>query len=221
MMKVKRVSPLALALLVVVAGLAAAPASAGFDIDFGASINLGDDADLYLHISSRYFDRDRAFVKRYARRYDHPDDLAVALYLSKCSGRSADRIFSLRRNGLSWWEISVRLGQPMDIWFVRVRRDPGPPYGKAYGYWKKHKRDRTHTVVLGDADIRNLVAVRMIHEYYDVPVEVAMEWRSSGRSLPSIMSGEYHNRRGKPGSKSHGSDKHPGRGKGKGNKNKR
>jgi hypothetical protein len=85
---------------------------------------------------------------------------------------------------------------PVDVWFVPVRRDPGPPYGKAYGHWKKHHKNPS-AVRLTDADVGNLVAVRMLHEYYSVSVEVAMEWRSSGRPLSALMSDEYEKRHGK------------------------
>ncbi len=112
----------------------------------------------------------------------------------------------------------MQYGIPVDAYFVTVKRDPGPPYGKAYGYWKKHKHDRGTKMVLADVDVRNLVAVRMAHEYYGVPVEVAMEWRSGGRNLADVMSDEYQKRHGKghSGSKGKTSAKsHPGKGHGK------
>ena len=154
-------------------------AAAGLDVDFGASVRLGDDTDVFFAVSSRYFDRDRSVVESWGRRYDDPDDLAVALFVSHRSGKSPDFIFSLRRQGLRWWDIGVRVGLPADVWFVPVARDPGPPYGKAYGYWKKHRRDSKVRIVLTDADVRNLVVVRMIHEYYGVPVDVAFERRAN------------------------------------------
>ncbi len=195
--------------------LVGVPAQAGVDIDLGASFR-GGDADVYLSISSRYFDRERGTVHRFAAHLADPDDLAVLFYLSKRSGRSCDQIYGLRLQGLSWWRISTRLGLPVDVWFVEVRHDPGPPYGKAYGHWKKHKRDRHHPVVFSDADLRDLTAVRMIHEYYGVSVQVAMDWRASGNSLETIMTGEYHKRHGKP---AHAG--HQGHGKGKGHKKKK
>jgi hypothetical protein len=169
---------------------------AGFDIDLGASVQLGNDTELYFAISSRYFDQDRTVVERWGTRYTDPDHLAVALFISRHSGASLGTIFDLRRKGHSWWDISVRLGVPVDVWFVPVRRDPGPPYGKAYGHWKKHHKNPS-AVRLTDADVGNLVAVRMLHEYYSVSVEVAMEWRSSGRPLSALMSDEYEKRHGK------------------------
>jgi len=202
------------------AAAAATPSHAGFDIDFGASVRMGDDADLYFAISSRYFDRDRTVVERWGARYADPDQLAVALFISKHSGKSLRTVFDLRRNRFSWWEISVRLGVPMDVWFVPVKRDPGPPYGKAYGHWKKHRKN-PGAVRLTDTDVANLVAVRMLHEYYSVSVEAAMEWRSSGRPLQALMSSEYEkrhsNRSASPGkSKSHKSGTGKGKNNGKG-----
>lgn len=185
-------------------------AQAGIDIDFGANVRIGDRTDLYVAISSRYFDQDRQSVATLRTRYRNPDDLAVALFISRQSGRSPEAVHRLRKQGLSWWDISVRLGLPVEVWFVPVDRDPGPPYGKAYGHWKKHRRDRRASVVLHDNDVRNLVAVRVLHEYYGVPVEVAMDWRADGRRLPELLSDEYSRRHGKAESSRSG---HPGHGK--------
>jgi hypothetical protein len=171
------------------------PAHAGFDVNFGAAVSMGDDADLYLEISSRYFDRDRAVVDRWGSRYASPDDLAVALFIGRHSGTSLDAIFDMRRRGMAWWTISVRLGVPANAWFVPTQHAPGPPYGKAYGYWRKHGSN-AQAIQLTDADAANLVAVRMLHEYYAVPVEVAMERRAAGGDVRKLMTAEYRERHG-------------------------
>lgn len=208
-----------LACLLLVATLSG-PANAGFDIDFGASVRVGNNTDLYLAVSSRYFERDRAVVQRWSTRYRNPDHLAVSLFISNHSGVSLSNIYDMRQRGLGWWDISVRCGVPRDVWFVPVSRDPGPPYGKAYGYHKKHGR---RPMALTDADMANLVAVRMLHEYYSIPVEAAMERRSSGRPLMELVSDEYGRRHGrghatpakkhraKPAGKAKGNGKHRGR----------
>ncbi len=172
---------------------AGASAMAGLDVDFGADVRLSDDANLYFHISSRYFDRDPKVVGTLSARYSNPDDLSVSLFLSSRSGSDPMEVWRLRNKGLSWFQVGARCGVPMDAWFVPVRRDPGPPYGKAYGYWKRHKNaDR-----LSDEDARNLVAIRMIHEYYGVPVETAMEWRAGGGTIQQLVGMEYRHRHGK------------------------
>jgi hypothetical protein len=192
------------------------PVSAGIDIELGANVQLGDDSELFLSISARYFDHDRAAIDRVAVRYRNPDDLAVALYLGKRANVKAERIHRMRRDGLDWWQISVQLGLPSDIWFVRVDRDPGPPYGKAYGHWKNHQRDKHRAFALSDAEARDLVAVRMLHEYYGVSAQVAMEWRADGRDLRRLVSTEYRSRHGKQERFSAKNSKHPGKGNARG-----
>jgi hypothetical protein len=186
------------------------PGFGGLDIDLsvGAHVAVDDDTDLYFAINSRYFDRDQARVADLGRRYRNPDDLAVLLFLARHSRRDAGDIAVLRSKGLTWWEIGVRIGVPADVFFVRVARDPGPPYGKAYGHWKKHAR-KSSAYALTDVEVRDLVAVRMIHEYYGVPVEVAMSRRAAGGDLRVLMTAEYRERHGK------GRYKAKGHGKGK------
>jgi hypothetical protein len=195
-------------------------ANSGIDVKFGAAVQLNDRTDLYVSISSRYFDRDRDTVRTWGARYRNPDDLAVALFISRHSGRSLAEIWAMRhQRGLTWWEISVRYRMPIDVWFVEVERDPGPPYGKAYGYWRKHRHNRRTRIVLADSDVRNLVAVRMIHEYYRVPIDTAMEWRAGGTNLRDLMSDRYERRHGKPyrvSKVTKAAKTHPGNGKSRG-----
>jgi hypothetical protein len=103
-------------------------------------------------------------------------------------------VYSYRRQGLSWYDVGVRSGLPVAVWYVPVARDPGPPYGKAYGYWRKHERNPRYNVRLTDRQARDLVAVRMAHEYYGVAPEVAMDWRRGGTNVQQIMTREYHTR---------------------------
>lgn len=220
----KRIPVVALFILVMAVG----SARAGTDVSFGAAVPVGDDANLFLSISSRYFDRDQRVIADWGRRfYPDPDDLAVALFLSRHCDKDPEFFFGLRQQGLGWFEISNRCRVPVDVYFVPVARDPGPPYGKAYGHWKKYKHDRKHVVVLDDGDIRNLVAVRMVHEYYGVPVEVAMQWRSTGHDVRKVMNSEYRQRHTEKGARGAGDDERgkdrkdhqnqKNKGKGKGN----
>ena len=189
--------PLAPVLALLLGILAAAPAAAGLDIDFGAAVPVGDDGEVWLAVSSRYWDRDAQDVRRWHGRCGDPDDLAVALFLADRGRVDPGRVFALRERGLGWWEIGVRLGVPADAWFVPVERQPGPPYGKAYGHWRKHGRGGRDGFALADADARNLVAVRLLHEYYGVSVEVAMDWRASGRDLRGLTAEQYRGRHAK------------------------
>jgi hypothetical protein len=214
---------LSMALVALIAVSAAGPAMAGFDVDFGAAVKLNDRTDLFFRISSRYFDQDRSTITRVAARFVDPDDLAVALFIRHESGRSFDELYYMRQRGLTWWEISARCGVPVERWYVQVEQDPGPPYGKAYGYWKKHKRN-PQRMKLSDVQCRDLVALRIAHEYYGVDVNIAANWRREG-DIQHVMTERYWERHHGPTSR-HGNDDdqgedgngqgHPGKGKGKG-----
>jgi hypothetical protein len=171
----------------------AAPAQAGVDISFGIRAPIGSDNDLYFNIASRYYDRPVPMVSLWGRRLG-PDDLAVFLHICRYSRVSPDTVYAWRRQGMSWFDVGHRAGMPVDAWYIPVRHQPGPPYGKAYGYWDKHRRNPNYRIRLTDRQARDLVAVRMAHEYYGVPPQVAMDWRRSGTQMNVIMTREYHSR---------------------------
>jgi hypothetical protein len=184
-------------LVALVASLLAPAVLAGVDVDFGASVFADDPQLLFVSIASRYYDRDTETVATFGARFGDSDDLSVALFISRYTGHTVDDVWQLRRSGLSWWDVSVRYRMWPDVWFVPLPNKPGPPYGKAYGQWKKHRKSKRATIALADADIRNLVAVRMIHDYYGVPIETAMKWRANGRKVHVLMAEEYLRRHGR------------------------
>jgi len=182
-------------LCVAVAAVAAAPAShAGVDISFGMNAPIGDDGNLFFSISSRYFDRDPRMVSDWSHRFPNPDDLSVFLHICSNARTSPDIVYRYRSQGMSWYDVGVRVGVPVQTWYVPVARDPGPPYGKAYGYWRQHERDPNYRMRLNDRQVRDLVAVRMAHDYYGVSPEVAMDWRRNGTDCRTIMTREYRTR---------------------------
>jgi len=187
-----RIVPAALIAAIVAVG-GAPVAKAGLDISFGVNTPIDDDGHLFLSISSRYFDRDRPVVDNWSRRFNDPDDLSVFFWIARQSNRQPEFVYSLRRQGLPWFEVGRRCGIGVDAWYVPVGR-PGPRYDRAYGYWQHHQRDPHYNVRLNDGDARDLVAVRMAHEYYGVTPEVAMGWRGNGQSTRTMMSHEYRSR---------------------------
>jgi hypothetical protein len=203
----KRIGAITCASFIALAAMVAAPAArAGVDISFGMHAPIGDDGNLFFSISSRYFDRDARVVDDWGRRFPNPDDLAVFLHICAQSHMAPEAIFRYRSQGMPWYDVGVHAGVPVDMWYVPVERDPGPPYGKAYGYWHKHERDPHYNVRLNDKQCRDLVAVRMAHEYYGVAPETAMDWRRNGESVRTIMTREYRTRHHDDDRHEHGND---------------
>ena len=175
----------------------ASVANAGVDVSFGVRVPIQNDGDLFFNISSRYFDRPVYVVDTWGRRFSNPDDLAVFLHICKYSRVGPDAVYAYRRQGMSWFDVGMRVGVPVETWYVPMAHQPGPPYGKAYGYWDKHRRNPNYRVRLTDRQTRDLTAVRMAHEYYGVSPQVAMDWRRNGDRVNTIMTREYRTRHNK------------------------
>jgi len=116
---------------------------------------------------------------------------------------------------MSWLNITFHYGLTPEIYYVPVER-VGPPYGKAYGHYKKHGQDY-RKVVLVDEDVINLVNLRFICDYHSAAPERVMDMRGQGMRFVVINDDFRREKEGHhddDGDK--GKDKHKGEGKGKG-----
>ena len=138
--------------------------------------------DFHVAVSNYYRVPEREIVVIRERRISD-DDLPVVFFIARHAGVSPARIVDLRLRGLSWWDISVRFGLSRDIYYVPVAVAPGPPYGKAYGHYKKSGGARS---ALADDDVVNLVHLRFISEHYRIPPERVIEIRGQRGSLQSV-----------------------------------
>jgi len=174
-------------------------AGLGVDVDLGIGSTTGND-DLYFRINAHYFDRDPNYVYATAKRLRVPDvELPIVLFLSAHSKKDVDFILQLHNRGLSWWDVSLRIGIPVSVYFYDLPYDPGPPYGKAYGHWKKHKRNSAHRIILTDREMYDLVSLQVACNYYGLPQRDVMRLRSEGRDFKVILSDEYRHRHVPPG----------------------
>ncbi len=114
------------------------------------------------------------------------DHLPVVGLLSQRAGVPGERIVALRGEGLSFLDISIRLGLGPEIFHVPIAADPGPPYGKAWGYYKKTPRARWNTIVLSDREVIDLVNLKLCVDHYRVPPERVIELRRKGQGFAAI-----------------------------------
>jgi len=127
----------------------------------GFSLSIGD----YYHVPQR----EVVVVERRIPR----EEVGVAYYLARHAHRDVGYITDLRLRGQSWWDITVRLGlDPRSVYVVDTRRAYGPPYGKSYGYAKKHR--------LHDREIVDLVNVRFLSDYHRISPDEVIERRRGG-----------------------------------------
>jgi len=155
------------------------------EVNFGLSI--GDDGikGFYLAIGEHYRVPEREVVV--VRERNIPDEeLPVVFFLARETGVAPETIVKLRLGGKSWMDITLQLGRAADVFYVPIVHDPGPPYGKAYGYYKKHDRRHWNEIRLADADIVNFVNLKFICERYSCPPDDVIKLRGKGRSFSTI-----------------------------------
>ncbi|HOL45403.1 MAG TPA: hypothetical protein PK100_02925 [Candidatus Saccharicenans sp.] len=158
------------------------------------NVNLGvsfaDSRLLGFYFSiSKYFNVPSETVIDIRSRYRLADeDLPVVFFIAKQARVEPSLIINLRLKGLSWWDISVQFGLNPEIFFVPVTVVKiGPPYGKAYGYYRHyHGQKKWGEVILSDEDIINLVNLKFIADTQQVEPERIMEMRARGLGFVDI-----------------------------------
>ncbi len=166
----------------------APPASAGSSVDFLFSVeHATNDQQYFLGLAVSNYGYSRQVLEPVVPRLRYLEvDLPVVLFLARESGRPVDLIVGWRAEGLSWSVIFGRARVPVDVLFARIDRDPGPPYGKAWGHWKKNRR----AVRLSDSDIAGLVQIQIGSRVSGVtPFELARA-RGQGRAVASVVAKE-------------------------------
>jgi hypothetical protein len=157
------------------------------DVDVGLSI--GDDGlkGFYLAIGDYYHVPEKQII--IVRRQKIPEEeMPVVFFIARRADVSPEVIIRMRVGGQSWWEISTHYGLRADAFYVPIKHDPGPPYGKAYGHYKNHKKNNWNRIVLNDADIVNFVNLRFISEHWGYSPDEVVRMREKGKNFVTINS---------------------------------
>jgi hypothetical protein len=158
------------------------------DLDLGLSFADGSVRSFYLAISEHYGVPARTVVELQERYRCPVDDLPVVYFLAARSHVAPSAIIGLRARNLTWIDIAYHYHLGLDIFFVPVSADPtGPPYGHAYGYYRKQGPGRASKgYAMTDREVVDLVNLRFMSEYYGVRPETVMTMRGAGRSFVAI-----------------------------------
>jgi len=171
-----------------------AHAEVNYDVTVG--LNLGDDTRIFLNVTNDHFAPPEREATAIVRRCRHPeDDYPVVLFLSHASGVPAGQVLDLRLQGLSWADVMFRLRIGPGVLFARLDRDPGPPYGKAWGHHKKHKKGAR--IALTDGDIVGLAKLQITARHYGVDPHIIVSERNRGVSIEKYTAGKHRSNKGK------------------------
>ncbi|NIM57951.1 MAG: hypothetical protein GTO16_03280 [Candidatus Aminicenantes bacterium] len=157
-------------------------------VDLGISVSDGKLRSFYLAVSDYYGVSGKTVVATKERYHLRDEELPVIYFLSARARVAPSVIVGLRIKGLSWLDITFHYGLTPEIFYVPVTvQKIGPPYGKAYGHFKKYRSKKEwKKIVLSDHEVADLVNLRFISEHYKVKPELVMEMRSQGKNFLTI-----------------------------------
>ena len=165
--------------------LAIGPAKA--DVSIGVSADNDGIKSFYLSIGEQYRVPEAEVIV--VREKKIPDDeLPVVFFIAKHARVEPGVVVKLRADGKSWMDITLHFGLSPAIYYVAFENDPGPPYGKAWGHYKNHKKEEWKNVRLGDTDIVNFVNVKFMCDRYGYSPEQVIKMRDKGESFVFVNS---------------------------------
>lgn len=157
-------------------------------VDLGISVADGKLRSFYLAISDYYRVPGREVVAAKERYRLRDEELPVVYFLAAKAHVNPSVIIDLRMQGMSWLDVTFHYSLTPEIYYVPVTiKKIGPPYGKAYGHYKKYRPKKEWTkIVLSDYEVIDLVNLRFMSEHYQLKPEVVMEMRSKGKNFVTI-----------------------------------
>lgn len=203
-------------MLLLTAALILGLAAGSKAVDFGFGLQVDDEGrkSFYLAVSNHYNVPEKEIVVVRERRV--PDEeMPVVFFLARKAGVAPKVIIDLRLSGKSWMDITIHYGLNAKVYYVEFEGDPGPPYGHAYGHFKKRPKDKWGEIRLSDGDIVNFVNLRFISDHYGWSANDVIKMRQNGKDFVYINQDVKNQKAGK--NKQAGADNKSGKDNGKGN----
>jgi hypothetical protein len=193
------------------AGGGPAQAAVRFNVDVLWNPNPDDSAQVFLHVTNMAYPVPREQVTAVFHEMPDPyEDYPVLAFIAYNAHVDLGTVWKYKRNGHVWTNVMWHFGVPPSALFVDLPAPPGPPYGKAYGYWRK-QRDKMPRDVISSDDIHYWVRMHAVANYAGVAPRQVYEWRRSGQRFETIASNQYRAKHGK----GQGQQGAPGKGWGK------
>ena len=172
-------------------------------VQFGISADDKGVNSFYLSIGD-YYKVPQQQVQVCVQRHIPDDEIPVAMFIAQRANVSPRAVIDFRLTGQPWLQVAFHFGLQPDVFYVPVKTSNlGPPYGKAYGYWrnKKFKKHKKHddedenqgqpqAQGLDDHDIVNLVNLKFISAHYGTTPDTIIKLRTNGQRFQDI-DGQY------------------------------
>jgi hypothetical protein len=149
------------------------------DVNVGVSVSDGRLQGFYLAVGEHYGVPVPHVVEVHEHRGCSDEELPVVFFLAARAHVAPAAIIDLRIRKMSWFDIAFHYHLRPEIFFVPVSVEHiGPPYGHAYGYYRKYgPAGDWKKVTLTDREVVDLVNLRFMSEHYRMAPETVMAMR--------------------------------------------
>jgi hypothetical protein len=170
--------------LIALAGLAAQAAQ----VDLGISVADGKLRSFYIAVGDHYRVAPRVVVDLRTRYRLLDEELPLVFFLAARARVSPQAVIDLRLGRLSWLDVALRLRLSPEIFFVSIGAERiGPPYGNAYGYYRKRGRAGDWGgLALTDREAIDLVNLRFMSEYHGLGPDAIIAVRGRQKSFVAV-----------------------------------
>jgi len=165
------------------------------NLDLGISISDGSLRGFYLAIGDYYGVQPRQVVD-FRQRYRCPEDELPVVYFVAARARvEPAAVMNLRLGKMSWLDIAFHFRLTPEIFFVPLATERvGPPYGNAYGYYRKYGPSGDwRKIRLSDREVVDLVNLKFLSEHYRMAPEAVMAMRGRESKFVVINDGIRRN----------------------------
>lgn len=150
-------------------------------------ISVGDNGleGFYMAMGDYYHVPQREVIV-IKERHIPDEEIPVVLYIAQMARVRPRTIIDMRLNRRTWMDITLHFGLSPQVYYVPVVVEHGPPYGRAYGHFKKKPRKEWNKIVLRDDDVVNLVNLKFTSEHYRYAPDDVIKMREEGRGFVEI-----------------------------------
>lgn len=193
-----------------------ATAAVSVNLDVLWNPNPDDSRQVALHVSNMAYPMPREEVSAIFHRIPNQyEDYPVLAFICHNAHVSPSVVWEYKSKGHKWSNVMAHFGVSPAVLFIDLPRDPGPPYGNAYGYWKKNGRAIPEDRITNE-DVRFWVSLRAVSAYTSVQPARVMEMRDSGKQFDQISQARYREKHGKGAKPQEAGIASPGNSKGNG-----
>jgi hypothetical protein len=175
-------------LIAALAGAVGVAAAWAAQVDLGLAVSDGRLRSFYIAVGDHYRVAPRTVLDLRTRYRLLDDELPVVYFLAARAHVGPQVVVDLRLGKRSWFDIAAHLGLSPEIFFVPVRLERiGPPYGNAYGYYRKYGyAGDWRKLALADREVVDLVNLRFLSEYHGVAPDEIIALRGRNASFVRI-----------------------------------